>query len=258
MDGCGYRRQSATLWAAMSISDSKSRHDVPMWEGDDAPPKGLQLRELAWNSVRLIRHFAKRGPRGPLDGPPVLVIPGFLCSDETTLALRKELAAAGFRVHGWKMGWNLGARADTLDRIRARIEALGHDKPILVVGWSLGGVYARELARYHPQLVKAVVTLGSPFSGDPRQNTVWRLYERVARHTVDNPPIPRITDKPPVPHLAIWSRRDGLIAPRSARGLPHERDQECELDCHHMAFGVSRAAARKVVRQIDTFLKSVA
>ena len=79
----------------------------------------------------------------------------------------------------------------------------------------------------------------------------------VAKHPVTDPPIPRITDKPPVPHLAIWSRRDGLIAPRAARGLDHERDHEAELDCHHMAFGVSRSAARKVVQQINNFLKSL-
>jgi pimeloyl-ACP methyl ester carboxylesterase len=230
---------------------------VPVWEGDDAPPKGLHLSELAWNGMRLIRHFAKRGPRGPLDGEPVLVIPGFLCSDQTTLALRKELAAAGFRVHGWKLGWNMGARADTVDKIRERVEALGHGKPILIVGWSLGGLYAREFARYHPEHVKAVITLGTPFSGDPRQNTVWRLYEWVARHPVTDPPIPRITDKPGVPHLAIWSRRDGLIAPRAARGLPHESDKQVELMCHHMAFGVSRSTARKVVREIRTFLESL-
>ncbi len=240
----------------MNIS-RRIEQELPVWEGDDAPPTGLQLRELAWNSVRLVRHFAKRGPRGPLDGQPVLVIPGFLCSDETTLALRKELAAAGFRVHGWKMGWNLGARADTIERIHQRVESLGHNKPILVVGWSLGGLYAREFARYHPEHVKAVITLGTPFSGDPRQNTVWRLYEFVAKHPVTEPPIPRITDKPPVPHLAIWSRSDGLIAPRAARGLDHERDKAVELDCHHMAFGVSRKAARKVVREIDSFLKSL-
>jgi pimeloyl-ACP methyl ester carboxylesterase len=242
----------------MNISRPVTREtERPVWEGDDAPPTGLQLRELLWNGMRLIRHFAKRGPRGPEGGPPVLVIPGFLCSDETTFALRKELAAAGFRVHGWKLGWNLGARADTLERIRERIEGLGYDFPILVVGWSLGGVYAREFARYHPDRVKAVVTLGSPFSGDPRQNTVWKLYELVARHPVTDPPIPRITDKPPVPHLALWSRRDGLIAPRAARGLDHERDLAVELDCHHMAFGVSTTAAQRVVQEINNFLKSL-
>jgi hypothetical protein len=238
----------------ISRAVSKAKYVPPAWEGDDAPPKGIRVRELAWNTVRLVRHFAKRGPRGPLDGEPVLVIPGFLCSDETTLALRKELAAAGFRVHGWKLGWNLGAKADTLERIRERVESLGHNKPILIVGWSLGGIYAREFARHYPELVRAVVTLGSPFSGDPHQNNVWQLYEWVAKHKVDDPPIPRITDKPPVPHLAIWSRLDGLIAPRAARGLPHERDKEVEVAVHHMAFGVSTKAARKSVREILKFL----
>jgi hypothetical protein len=77
----------------------------------------------------------------------------------------------------------------------------------------------------------------------------------VAKHKVDDPPVPRITDKPPVPNLALWSRKDGLIAPRAAKGLEHERDQAVELDCAHMAFGVSRRAARQVVREIDRFLK---
>jgi pimeloyl-ACP methyl ester carboxylesterase len=132
---------------------------------------------------------------------------------------------------------------------------LGHERPIVIVGWSLGGLFGREFARYHPDEVKAVITLGSPFSGDPKQNNVWKLYERVAGHAVDDPPLPRITEKPPVPHLAIWSRRDGLIAPRAARGLEHERDKEVELDCHHMAFGISPTAAKVVVLEVRKFLE---
>jgi len=172
------------------------------------------------------------------------------------MALRKALAGAGWRVHGWDMGWNLGVKADTVERLRMRLDAIGHQQPILVVGWSLGGLYARELARAFPERVRAVVTLGSPFSGDPRQNNIWPLYERVAGHAVDNPPIPRITEKPPVPALAIWSRRDGIIAPRAARGLDHERDQAVEMSCAHMAFGISRRTAQQVVREIDNFLKN--
>ena len=227
---------------------------LPSWEGDDAPPVRGNWGEIAWNIGRMIGSFRKRGPRGPLDGQPVLVIPGFLCSDQTTFSLRRELARAGFRVHGWKQGFNLGAKPDTLEKLGERIDSLDHQRPIVIVGWSLGGLFGREYARYHPERVKAIITLGSPFSGDPRQNNVWPLYERVAKHPVDDPPVPRITEKPPVPHLALWSRRDGLIAPRSARGLEDERDKEVELDCHHMAFGISKRAARNVVDEVRKFL----
>jgi pimeloyl-ACP methyl ester carboxylesterase len=233
----------------------KREMQLPQWEGDDAPPTRGNWHEIAWNLGRMLSTFRKRGPRGPLDGQPVLVIPGFLCSDQTTFSLRRELARAGFRVHGWKQGFNMGAKPDTLEKLGERIDSRGHDRPIVIVGWSLGGVFGREYARNHPHRVKALITLGSPFSGDPRQNNVWQLYEKVANHPVDDPPLPRITDKPPVPHLAIWSRRDGLIAPRAARGLPHERDKEAELTCHHMAFGISPKAAKDVVREVQKFLK---
>jgi pimeloyl-ACP methyl ester carboxylesterase len=200
------------------------------------------------------RAFGSTRPMGPLDGPPALVIPGFIAHDRTTAALRRALADAGWRVHGWEMGVNRGARPETVERLKARLDAISATRKILVVGWSLGGLFARELARAAPGRVRAVVTLGSPFSGDPKQNNVWRLYELVAGHKVDQPPLPRITAKPPVPQLALWSRVDGLIAPRAARGLDHERDKAVELDCTHMAFGVSRSAAREVVREIDRFL----
>src|SRR5215210_476157 len=177
---------------------------------DRPPPLRLRLGEAMWLLPRLWRTFGSTAPQGPADGPPALVIPGFVASDRTTLALRKALAEAGWRVHGWQMGWNWGVRADTVDRLRQRLDTIGHREPMLIVGWSLGGLFARELGRAVPERVRAVVTLGSPFSGDARQNNVWRLYELIARHKVDEPPIPRITEKPPVPHLALWSRRDGL------------------------------------------------
>ena len=205
---------------------------------------------------RAVYGFGHLGARGPVDGPPALVIPGFIANDRTTMALRRSLAAAGWRVHPWGLGWNLGATADVVDKMKTRIEALWDGRPILLVGWSLGGVFARELARAVPDKVKAVVTLGSPFSGDARANNVWRLYEWVAGHPVDQPPIERIFDKPPVPTLALWSARDGIVAVRAARGLAHESDASVELKCAHMAFGVSNRATREVVREIDNFLKN--
>ena len=178
-----------------------------------------------------------------------------MAHDRTTSALRTALARAGWRVHGWEMGVNWGARAETVDRLRERLDAIAPSGKILVVGWSLGGLFARELARAVPDRVRAIVTLGSPFSGSPKQNNVWRLYERIAGHKVDDPPLPRITEKPPVPQLALWSRKDGLIAPRSARGLEGERDQAVEVDCTHMGFGVSARAAKTVVLEIERFVK---
>ena len=228
-----------------------------VFEGDDRPPPtSKRFRELGWNFARLVRGFGPTRPIGPENGPPVLVVPGFLATDRTTLSLRKALAQSGWRVHGWEMGWNLGVKVDTIDRLRERLDRISPDAPMLVVGWSLGGLFARELARTCPDRVRTVVTLGSPFSGDLHQNNIWPIYEFVAGHKVDEPPIPRVEEKPPVPHLAIWSREDGIIAPRAARGLDHERDEAVEFDCAHMAFGVSRKAARRVVQEIDRFLKN--
>jgi len=213
------------------------------------------VRELGWNVARFWRGFGPTGPLGPPHGSRALVIPGFLATDRTTLALREALASAGWRVHGWELGWNLGVRDDTLHRLEGCLDRIGSREPVLVVGWSLGGLYARELARLCPNRVRAVVTLGSPISGDLHQNNVWRLYEFVAGHKVESTPIPRITEKPPVPTLAIWSRADGIVAPRAAYGLDGERDEAVELNCAHMAFGVSKRAAREVVREIERFLK---
>jgi pimeloyl-ACP methyl ester carboxylesterase len=221
------------------------------------PPGWRRLHEAAWLFSRAWHSFGHLGPRGPESGPPALVIPGFIANDRTTMELRRALGDGGWRTHPWNHGWNLGATADTVDRLKQRLDDISTQEQVLVVGWSLGGVFARELARTQPDRVKAVVTLGSPFSGDPHLNNVWRLYEWVAGHKVDEPPIPRISDKPPVPSLAIWSRYDGLIAPRAARGLAHESDRSVELDCTHMAFGVSRATARQVVLEITSFLKSL-
>jgi hypothetical protein len=99
-----------------------------------------------------------------------------------------------------------------------------------------------------------VITLGSPFSGSLRANNAWRIYERVSGHSVDEPPLKvHIPSKPPVPTLALWSRRDGIVAPASARGGEGERDHAVELDCTHMGFGLSRRAYPKIVAAIRAF-----
>lgn len=218
------------------------------------PPASARLAEIAAFLPRAWKALAPVVPLGSVDGPKCLVLPGFLASDRSTAQLRQSLALAGWRTEGWNLGLNTGAKADTLQRLRRRFDEFGRGEKVLLVGWSLGGVFARELAREVPDHALAVVTLGSPFSGDPHWNNVWRLYEVVARHRVDQPPIMRDHSKPPVPTLALWSRKDGIVAPRAAYGLPEESDAVAELDCCHMDFAVSYPATRRVVDETHRFL----
>jgi len=183
-----------------------------------------------------------------------MVIPGFVANDRTTLGLQRALAAAGYRVTGWGLGLNKGVTADMREQVARQIEAFGKGEKVILVGWSLGGVFAREVAKVRPDLVEKVVTMGSPFSGDMRANNVWRLYEWIAKHPVDDPPIKTVlAEKPPVPTLALWSRKDGIVSVRSARGLAGESDRQVEIPCSHMGFGVSGRAYPKIIEAIRAF-----
>ena len=240
-------------WDREPLAPVRGRHSPD----DDAPSGWGRWREVAWHVPRLLSGLGPLGPRGPEDGPPALVIPGFLATDRTTMELRRALARVGWRTHPWLLGLNGGARADTMDILASRLDAIFSEakQPVLLVGWSLGGMYARQLAARVPDKVRAVVTLGSPFSGNLKTNTnVREIYERIAGHDVDLPPFPRIGGKPPVPTLALWSRKDGIVAPAAARGLAHEVDKAVEIDTHHMGFAVYRPALSKVVSEIRKFL----
>ena len=215
----------------------------------------MRLREAGSLLSRVWRGFGSLGARGPAGGPKLMVIPGFLASDRTTLGLQRALAAGGYRVTGWGMGLNKGVTEQTVDRIAERLDRFGAGEKVILVGWSLGGLYARVVAQERPDLVEKVVTLGSPFSGDRRlNNNVWRLYELVAGHPVNQPPIEKDPAvKPPVPTLAIWSRRDGIVSVAGARGAPGERDSELEAECSHMGFAVSGKAYPGIVEAIRDF-----
>jgi pimeloyl-ACP methyl ester carboxylesterase len=119
-------------------------------------------------------------------------------------------------------------------------------------------MFARELAHRCPERVRAVATLGSPFSGDLKSNTnVREFYEWIAGHDVYAPPFPPHEGKPPVPTIAFWSRRDGIVAPLAARGLEHEVDKSVEIDTRHMGFALWRPALSRIALEIESFLAEV-
>ncbi len=188
--------------------------------------------------------------RHPGDGRTVIVIPGLFTSDRRTAMLRRVLRKAGYRTYGWGLGRNMPIRADILDRFGARIDAVQAREggPVTLIGWSLGGLIARAYAHHDPARVAAVVTLGSPFSGHSHSNRAWQIYELVADHKVDDPPL--VFDrsaKPPVHTTAIWSARDGIIAAPAARGLDSERDAEIEIGCGHFAMSSAPDAMEAVL-----------
>jgi pimeloyl-ACP methyl ester carboxylesterase len=184
------------------------------------------------------------------DGRMVMVIPGFLAGDPFTWRLRRTLRAAGYRAEGWKLGINRGVRPDLLDRLSRRLEDL--PLGVVLVGWSLGGLYARELAKLRPERVDRVITLGSPFHGDPRANHAWKMYERLNDHPVDAPPLKvELAVKPPVPTYALWCARDGIVAPAATRGLPGESDVQVEVDCHHTDFCSHPRAIAAILQAIS-------
>ena len=206
---------------------------------------------LAAGRKRGADHEAARGFAG--NGRPVLVFPGFLASDRSTVRLRQTLELAGYTAYGWGHGINLGLKKGLFDRMTEAVVGLAEEtnQRIALVGWSLGGVYARELAKVAPDAVHHVVTLGSPFSGDPRHNRIWRFYELIARHPVDKPPIDvRLHEKPPVPTTALWSRRDGVIPGNCARGNAGEADRAIELDCRHMDFASDSRSLRTILQTL--------
>ncbi|MBX3578210.1 MAG: alpha/beta hydrolase [Rhizobiaceae bacterium] len=172
-------------------------------------------------------------PRG--DGHPVLVLPGLATSDASTIALRRFLKSKGYAAYGWKLGRNFGPRIGVEKGMLDRVEELyaKHGRKVSLVGWSLGGIYARQLAKMMPDKIRTVITLGSPFNGDPRATNAWKLYEFASGHKVDDRERHMgggISDSPPVPTTAIYSRTDGICAWQACRenDLPHTESIEVE------------------------------
>ena len=152
-------------------------------------------------------------PRG--DGHPVLVFPGLAASDLSTRPLRRLLRGLGHDARGWGLGRNLGPRAGVLEAARERVRraADAYGGRVSLVGWSLGGLYARELAKEAPDAVRAVVTLGTPFAGSPRSTNAWRLFEWLnGRERRVSPRFAGLRRPPPVPTTSIFSRTDGIVA----------------------------------------------
>ncbi|WP_407147546.1 esterase/lipase family protein [Bradyrhizobium sp. ORS 86] len=198
-----------------------------------------------FNSSLLLSPLLMQAPKG--DGHPVLTLPGFLASDLSMAPMRRYLKELGYEAHAWNMGRNFGGvasrRAALRDLLRRIHEASG--RKVSIVGWSLGGVFARDLAVQMPELVRSVITLGSPFAGDIRATNATRLYEFLSGEAVDDIPEIRaaIAGDMPVPTTSIYSRTDGIVNWRTSRVQPSPTAENIEVHfASHIGLGVNPAA----------------
>jgi pimeloyl-ACP methyl ester carboxylesterase len=177
----------------------------------------LEFRALAeLMSIRPARPLLNLAPRG--DGHPVLVFPGFFAADGSTASMRRYLNSKGFTAYAWEEGRNPGISQELYQRLEERVLDLSreHGRKVSLVGWSLGGIYARLLAHRIPDHVRGVVTLGSPFNVSEYgavSGAVARLYERMNPNQQDDPMLAHESvwrSAPPVPSTAIYSEGDGV------------------------------------------------
>lgn len=185
----------------------------------------------------------KQLPRG--DGHPVLVLPGFLTRNSSTFLLRRFLRRLNYRVSGWEQGRNLGLRNGVAEGMAAQLKAMADrsGRKVSLVGQSLGGTFARQLAKAQPELVRLVVTLGSPLALHPKSTNAWRVYEWATGEDIEK--VAREVDMSPprdVPCTAIYSRTDGVVAWRGSMDVKAARRENIEIESSHIGMAIHPGA----------------
>lgn len=217
----------------------------------ELPRAAIELGSLPWAAPLLMT-----APRG--DGHPVLVLPGFITTDISTGLLRRYLGRLGYDVHAWELGRNLGPKAigqqgeKLLDRLNSIYDKTG--RKVSLVGWSLGGVMARQIARREPNAVRQIISLGSPFAGNPLATNVRRTYEGLTgQRLADSDTQEQLRESatvPPVPSTAIYTRDDGIVAWQNCVEPEALTTDNIEVRGSHCGLGVNPAVLYAVADRL--------
>ena len=232
-----------TLLATVGVrSRARERSDTTDLARPDGPPSTwVALGELgsALDAARLVGALPRlsAAPRG--DGHLVVDIPGWRAPEVTGAPLRRYLRRLGYDARGWGFGTNTGDPRRDVERLAARVLDLVEAKgsPASLVGWSLGGVIAREVARLHPEAVRRVITYGTPVTGGAAYTTIARATgqgaadaDRVARRLHPRSPIE-------VPLTVLFSRRDGVVAWQACIDHTSPHAEHVEVSSTHLGLG---------------------
>jgi pimeloyl-ACP methyl ester carboxylesterase len=212
---------------------------------DDGPALPLYLTEPGravgdYGLYLATRPFMSRLPRG--DGHPVLVLPGLLADDVSTRTLRAVLRRLGYDAHGWGLGRNIGPTAACVSGTQDLLARLTdkHQRPVSLIGWSLGGIFARDLARRSPEAVRQVITLGSPFRlARNSQSRASKVFNRYSHLHVEHRTLPLESENTPLamPATSIYSHYDGIVHWQTCLDTPGERCENIAVMASHLGLG---------------------
>ncbi|RBP50952.1 esterase/lipase family protein [Arenicella xantha] len=197
-----------------------------------------------WQSFYALKPLLKRLPKG--DGHAVVVFPGFGGSDRSTKPMRKLLSDLGYRSYGWGLGTNLifddHLEAEMVALVREVADETGGK--VSLVGWSLGGLFAREVAKACPDVVRNVISLGSPISGRTRHSNAHRLFQAINGKPSDLEYTRRLSlsTAPPVPTTSIYSKTDGIVAWEGSIQAESDLAESIQVPASHLGIGVNPLA----------------
>ena len=229
----------------------------PHWDALGPPPLALfaqeQIRALGdFANFRARRQLIRQAPRG--DGHPVLVLPGFLAPEFSTAPLRRFLRDLCYDARSSHLGVNLGPNAKVSATIQARLAHLAerHGRTVSLVGWSLGGIYARELARARPELVRMVITMGTPFADISATHAARFIPLRPEGKALHEAHELRAALRRPleVPTTSIYSRTDGIVHWQGCLQEEGPGRENVEVHCSHTGMGFHPEVFRVVADRL--------
>lgn len=222
-----------------------------------APQRKRVLRELGgvWELYKLWQRRAILPDLKSAQPETVLVIPGLFCFDFLTFMTRWQLYRAGHESYGWQMGINWGNTDKSVPKLVHSIKQLveKHGRPVVLMGWSLGGVMAREITRQHPDLVKMVMTFGAPIVGGPKFTVTdwWYNLQNIDIDQMERELMSQYAVPIERPIVAYYSKNDSVIDWRACIDPYSPNVEHIEVDSTHFGMGFSAEIIQHMLKTLQ-------
>lgn len=215
----------------------------------------LEIRApLDWSTVLIHAPQLLRAPRG--DGRPVMLLPGYGANERSMRPLARYLSFLGYTVDDWGQGRNRGNvdhHVREVGKLLASRKSCGEKSPVTLIGWSLGGVIAREVARLHEPLVREIITLGSPIIGGPKYTAIGKRFAASANIDLDAFEL-KVHERNSIgirqPVTSIYSKLDGVVGWQASVDVYNEQARNIPVLSSHFGIGVNGKVWRLIAETL--------